>query len=698
MPELLLELFSEEIPARMQRRAAEDLKRLITTGLKDAGLEVGEAQAFAGPRRLALVVQDVPLRTPDVVEERRGPRVDAPEKAIQGFLRATGLSLEDCDIVDDAKKGPYYVARMEKKGRPTQEVLKELIPEVIRRFPWPKAMRWGARRLKWVRPLHSIICLLGGSVVKFEVEGIESGNTTQGHRFMAPEPFTVKGFADYEEKLRARYVILRAGERASIIHARANALAKDAGLELVEDDALLQETAGLTEWPVVLMGAFDEAFLDVPEEVIITAIRVHQKCFALRHAQEEGGRLANRYLLVANIEAPDDGAAIVQGNNRVIAARLSDARFFWQQDLATPLTERVEELDDITFHARLGSQGDRVRRMQQLARDLAPFVDADEEEAALAARLAKADLVTEMVGEFPELQGIMGYYYARKSCVPEHIARAIAEHYKPRGADDDVPLHPVSIAVALADRIDMLAGFWAAGEKPTGSRDPFALRRAALGLIRILLANNIHLPLAAFIEQQVRLSPAFDGTEEGAAEKAAEITRDLLAFIRERMKIYLREQGHAHDLLEAVYAAGAADDLLLIRQRLEALENFLKTEEGADLLAGIKRALNILKIEEKKERRAFSGPPNQHMLIAVQEKELASAITRARGQVSKAIKAEDYEAALAALARLRTPVDAFFEHVTVNAEDPTLRENRLKLLNGIREVVQLIADFSRIEG
>ena len=694
MPELLLELFSEEIPARMQVRAADDLKRLITEGLREAGLEIGEARAFAGPRRLALVVENVPLSTPDVVEERRGPRVDAPEKAIQGFLRATGLTLEQCDIVDDPKKGPYYVARFEKPGRPTAEVLAELVPEVIRKFPWPKAMRWGARKLKWVRPLHSIICLLDGEVVPFEVEGIASGDTTRGHRFMAPDPFSVSSFGDYEEKLRRHHVILDHGERASIIIARAEALAKKARLELVADPGLVKETAGLTEWPVVLMGAFDESFLDVPEEVIITAIRVHQKCFALRHPEKDGGRLANRYLLVANIEAADDGVAIIEGNNRVIAARLSDARFFWEQDLATPLTDRVPALDEITFHAKLGSQGDRVRRMEALARDIAPFVDADEEEAALAARLSKADLVTEMVGEFPELQGIMGYYYAKKSCVPEHIARAIADHYRPRGAGDDVPRDPVSIAVALADRIDMLAGFWAAGEKPTGSRDPFALRRAALGLIRTVLANRIRLPLAAFIEQQVRTSPAFSGGDE----EAAEITRDLLSFIRERLKIYLREEGHRHDMLDAVLAAGEQDDLLLILLRLQALESFLGTEEGANLLAGIKRALNILKIEEKKDKRTYKGPANPQLLIAAEEKALSTAIARAQTQVKKAIEAEDYEAALAALAKLRKPVDAFFEKVTVNAEDPTLRENRLKLLSGIRDVARLIADFSKIEG
>ncbi len=694
MPELLLELFSEEIPARMQKRAAEDLRRLVTDGLKEAGLEIGEARAFAGPRRLALVVENVPARTPDVVEERRGPRVDAPEKAIQGFLRATGLTLDECDIVDDPRKGPYYVARIEKPGRETAEVLSELIPQVIRKFPWPKAMRWGARKLKWVRPLHAIICLLDGRVVPFEIEGIASGNTTRGHRFMAPEPFEVASFTEYEEGLRQRHVILDMGERASIILARAKALAENAGLELVEDPGLVQETAGLTEWPVVLMGTFDESFLDVPEEVIITAIRVHQKCFALRHGREEGARLSNRYLLVANIEAADDGAAIIEGNNRVIAARLADARFFWEQDLSTPLMDRVPELDEITFHARLGSQGDRVRRMEALARDIAPFVDADEEEVALAARLSKADLVTEMVGEFPELQGIMGFYYAKKSCVPEHIARAIADHYKPRGASDEVPLAPISIAVALADRIDMLAGFWAAGEKPTGSRDPFALRRAALGLIRIILTNRLQLPLAALIENQVRHSPAFEGDEE----KAQEITQDLLAFIRERLKIHLRDEGHRHDLLDAVFAAGEQDDLLLILLRLEALERFLDTEDGANLLAGVKRALNILKIEEKKDKRTYRWPPLNQLLIAGEEKALYSAISRARAKVEKAIAAEDYEAALAALAQLRGPVDAFFERVTVNADDPTLRENRLKLLAGIRDVVRLIADFSKIEG
>ncbi len=694
MPELLLELFSEEIPARMQQRAADDLRRLVTEGLREAGLETGQARAFAGPRRLALVVENVPARTPDVVEERRGPRVDAPEKAIQGFLRATGLTLEECDIVDDAKKGPYYVARIEKPGRATAEVLAELVERVVRKFPWPKAMRWGARKLKWVRPLHSIICLLDGEVVPFEIEGIASGNSTRGHRFMAPEPFTVSSFADYEEGLRQRHVILDLGERASIILARAKALAQEAGLELVEDTGLVRETAGLTEWPVVLMGTFDESFLDVPEEVIITAIRVHQKCFALRHRQEDGGSLSNRYLLVANIEAADEGLAIVEGNNRVIAARLADARFFWEQDLATPLMERLPELDEITFHAKLGTQGDRVRRMEALARDIAPFVDAEVEEVALAARLSKADLVTEMVGEFPELQGIMGFYYAKKCCVPEHIARAIADHYRPRGAADEVPIAPISIAVALADRIDMLAGFWAAGEKPTGSRDPFALRRAALGLIRTVLANRIHLPLAAFIENQVRTSPAFEGDEE----KAKKITHDLLAFIRERLKIHLREEGHRHDLLDAVFAAGEQDDLLLILLRLEALEKFLDTDDGANLLAGVKRALNILRIEEKKDKRAYAWPPLNQLLIAGEEKALHSAIARARAKVEKAIQAEDFEAALAALAQLRAPVDAFFERVTVNAEDPTLRENRLKLLAGIRDVVRLIADFSKIEG
>ncbi len=694
MPELLLELFCEEIPARMQPRAAADLERLVSQGLREAGLATGQARHFAGPRRLALGIADVPARTPDVVQERKGPRVDAPEQAIQGFLRATGLSLDACDIVEDPKKGPYYVARIERPGRPTTEVVATLIPEVVRKFPWPKSMRWGSRRLRWVRPLHSILCLFDGEVVPFEIEGIASGNITRGHRFMSPEAFAVSSLAEYETGLRARHVVASHEERARIIREEARQLADKRGLALVEDEGLVQETAGLTEWPVVLMGKFDESFLDVPEEVIITSIRAHQKCFALRLPQEKGGQLANHYLLVANIEAVDGGEAIIAGNDRVIAARLSDARFFWEQDLSTPLQERVAELDGITFHDKLGSQGDRVRRLERLARDLAPFVDAEEEEAALAARLSKADLVSEMVGEFPELQGVMGYYYARKSCVPEHIAQAIADHYRPRGAGDEVPRQPVSVTVALADRLDTLAGFWAANEKPTGSRDPFALRRAALGLIRIILANRVRLPLAAFIEQQVRLSPAFSGDDE----EATNITRDLLTFIRERLKIHLREEGRRHDLLDAVLAAGDQDDLLLIVLRLDALQQLLGTRDGANLLAGVKRALNILRIEEKKDRRAHAGAPNQQLLIAAEEKTLASAITRARAQVAKAVRDEDFIAAMQALARLRAPVDAFFERVTVNADDPTLRENRLRLLSGIRDVVALIADFSRIEG
>ena len=694
MPELFIELFSEEIPARMQARAAADLERLVREGLTEAGLEIGESRAFAGPRRLVLVIADVPHKTPDIVEERRGPRVDAPEKAIQGFLRATGLSLDQCDIVADEKKGPYYVARIERPGRPTETVLQELLPDVIRRFPWPKSMRWGARRLRWVRPLHSIICLLDGRIVPFELEDIPVGRETRGHRFMAPDVLSVTGFADYEEKLRKAFVILSGAERARIIRARAEQLAEEAGLELVEDEGLIRETAGLVEWPVVLMGSFDESFLDVPEEVIITTIRSHQKCFALRRKAEDGGGLANRYLLVANLEAKDGGQKIIEGNNRVIAARLSDARFFWEQDLATPLEERVPELDRITFHAKLGTLGDRVRRLEALARDLAPFVDADPEEAAFAARLAKADLVTEMVGEFPELQGTMGKYYALKSCVPPYIAQAIEDHYRPQGPSDRVPDQPVSIAVALADKIDMLANFWAAGEKPTGSRDPFALRRAALGLIRIVLENGIRLPLLPFLQDRVRLSPAFSGDDA----ETETIARDLLGFIIERLKVHLRESGVRHDLIDAVFGLGDQDDLLTIVRRVKALENFINSEDGQNLLAGFRRAANILRIEEKKDKRTYEGEPNPQLLIAGPEKKLASAIRQARANVKKALANEDFEAAMAALARLREPVDTFFDKVTVNAEDPTLRENRLLLLSRIRDVARLIADFSRIEG
>ena len=693
MSGLLIELFSEEIPAGLQAPAAENLRKLVMAGLKDAGLKTGEARALAGPRRLTLVVENVPPKTPDISEERRGPRVDAPEKAIAGFLRATGLELSQCDIVKDEKKGAYYVARTEKPGRPTAEVLAELLPEVIRKFPWPKSMRWGTRRLRWVRPLHSIICLLDGEPVEFEIEGIKSGNVTRGHRFMAPDEIAVSSFAEYEEKLRAAKVIVDAGERQAIIREQAARLAEEAGLELVEDERLVKETAGLVEWPVVLMGEFDESFLEVPPEVVITTIRSHQKCFALRRKGADGA-LANRYLLVSNLEARDGGKAIVAGNNRVIAARLSDARFFWETDLAMRLEERVPALDSITFHAKLGSQGDRVRRIEALARDIAPFVDAEEEEAALAARLSKADLTTGMVGEFPELQGLMGKYYALKSCVPPFIAQAIEDHYRPQGPSDRVPDQPVSIAVALADKIDLLANFWAAGEKPTGSRDPFALRRAALGVIRIILENGLRIPLAAFLEDRVRLSPAFDAEKRDAGE----IARDLLAFIVERLKVYLRDSGVRHDLIDAVFALGGQDDLLMVERRVRALGNFLGTEDGANLLAGVKRASNILRIEEKKDKTKYTGAPNSQLLLAGPEKALATAVRQARANARKAIQAEDFEAAMRALARLRAPVDAFFDKVTVNAEDPTLRENRLKLLASIRDAAHTVADFSRIEG
>ncbi len=692
MSELLIELFSEEIPARLQAHGAENLRRMVTEGLKEAGLKTGRARAFSGPRRLTLVIGDVPERTPDVSEERRGPRVDAPEKAIAGFLRATGLELSQCDIVEDRKKGAYYVARIERPGRPTADVLAELLPEIIRRFPWPKSMRWGSRSLRWVRPLHSIICLLGGKVVHFDIEGVKSGNVTRGHRFMAPGPITVTGFSDYESRLRAAKVMTDAAERQATIREQAEKLAAGAGLELVEDEGLIRETAGLAEWPVVLMGSFDEAFLETPPEVIITTIRSHQKCFALRDAKSGG--LANRYIMVANLEAADGGAKIIDGNNRVIAARLADARFFWEQDLKIPLEERIPALDAITFHAKLGSQGERVRRIEELAREIAPFVDAGPQEAAFAARLAKADLTTGMVGEFPELQGLMGRYYAQKSCVPTYLARAIEEHYRPQGPSDSVPDQPVSIAVALADKIDLLANFWAADEKPTGSRDPFALRRAALGIIRIILENELRIPLGAFLEDRVRLSPAFDAERDDAAAIAA----DLLGFIIERLKVHLRDAGVRHDLIDAVFALGGQDDLLMVVRRVKALENFLATEDGANLLAGIKRASNILRIEEKKDGGKYTGEPNAALLIAGPEKALARAVRQARANAKKAIAREDFEAAMAALARLRAPVDDFFDKVIVNAEDPTLRENRLRLLSSIREAAHTVADFSRIEG
>jgi glycyl-tRNA synthetase beta chain len=699
MPDLLLELFSEEIPARMQARAAEDLRKLVTDRLVNAGLVYEGARAFVTPRRLALAVQGMPARQPDVREEKKGPRVGAPEAAIAGFLKSAGLkSIKEAKVQPD-KKGDFYVAVIDKPGRAAIEVIGEILPDVVERFPWPKSMRWGAPSaragaLTWVRPLHSIVATFGPEteepdVVQFSVGGIAAGNETRGHRFMAPQKFTVRRLDDYLQKLEKAKVVPDAERRRDIILTEAKQLAFAQGLELVEDDGLLAEVAGLVEWPVVLMGSFDQEFLKIPEEMIRATIRNNQKCFVLRDTAH--AKLVDKFILVANIEADDGGKAIVAGNERVIRARLSDAKFFYETDLKTPLEDRLPKFKHIVFHEKLGSQWERIERIERLAAELAPLVGADVERARRAARLCKADLLTEAVGEFPELQGAMGKYYAEEQGEDEAVAHAIEDHYKPKGPDDLVPSDPVSVAVALADKIDTMVGFWAVDEKPTGSKDPYALRRAALGIITIVLDNAIRL----------RTLPAVEFAADGL--RAIEISRsllpsDLLSFFADRLKGQLREKGARHDLVDAVFALEGQDDLLLIVRRVEALGKFLDTEDGKNLLAGYKRATNIIRIEEKKDGHQYTGAPIAKFYDQSEEKALAQAINAAKTEASRAVEVEDFEAAMRAMARLRPHVDTFFDKVTVNVEDKKVRENRLKLLNEIRAATRAVADFSKIEG
>ena len=683
MSELLLELFSEEIPARLQKRARDDLARMLGEKLKAAGLDFDEVRTYATPRRLSAVVEGLPKRSPDVKDERKGPRVGAPDQAIEGFLKSSGLrSVDEAEVRED-KKSSYYVALIEQPGREAAEVIAEIVPEIVRTFPWPKAMRWGASKLRWVRPLHAILCLLDGKVVDFEIDGIKSGNTTFGHHFMAPAQFAVKDFADYEAKLRKAFVILDSDVRAATILDAAQARAHEHGFDLVEDAGLLAENAGLTEWPVPLLGSFDDSYLKVPPEVLATFMRAHQKCFAV----SKGDELANRFVLVANLEAEDGGTSITQGNERVIAARLADAKFFFDKDLKIPLETRVPQLKDITFHEKLGTQYERIQRIFHLARELAPIVGADPDDAERAGILAKADLVSDMVGEFPELQGIMGRYYALDQNERTAVANAIADHYKPVGPMDEVPTAQVSIAVALADKLDTLVGFWAINEKPTGSKDPYALRRAALGVIRIVLENGVRLPLLPVVQAQM----------PETANSKDKVARNLLDFFADRLKIYLGDQGARHDLVDAVFALGG-DDLLMIVRRVEALGRFLDTDDGANLLAGTKRAANILRIEEKKEKRSYDKVPDPALLEAPEEKALAKAVDEVETAAAKAIEDENFEAAMSAMAKLRAPVDAFFDSVTVNADDSKLRENRLRLLNRIRNTTKTVADFSQIAG
>ena len=739
MADLLLELMSEEIPARMQTRAAQDLRRLVVDGLKQHGLEAGRARAFATPRRLALMVEDIPARSPEIAEERKGPRVNAPEAAIQGFLKSAGLaSIKHAQIVKDPKKGDFYLARSTTPGRASAEIVASLVPAVAAKFPWPKSMRWGSGKTTWVRPLVSIVCLLDGQVVPFEIADIESGRQTRGHRFLGNTPFTVSDATDYVRALRTHKVILDTAERAALIGEAARALAKEHKLALVEDEALLAENAGLTEWPTVLLGTFDESFLGVPAECLMLSMKQQQKCFALKHPRS--GKLANRFLLVSNLAAKDGGKEIIAGNEKVIRARLSDAKFFWEQDQRKPLDEMALALGGVTFHERLGSQQERVERIADLAFQIAGSVDAVPEDARRAAQLAKADLVSGMVGEFPELQGLMGRYYAEAAGTKPEIARAAELHYKPRGPSDRVPKleegDAVSVAVGLADKLDTLVGFWAIGEKPTGSGDPFQLRRAALGVIRLVLENDLRLGMRAIIArhrlrilrtfaslgQQPGLIPELEALagepsadalqrlaqladkEEFATTLPASVADrlfaaadDLFSFFADRLKVHLREQNARHDLIDAVLLGGQ-DDLALIVKRVEALAEFLNSDDGANLLIGVRRAINILRDEEKKDERSYAGAYDLDRLSAKEELALAAAIESVKQDTRAAINVENFAGAMRALAELRAPVDAFFDRVTVNAPDPVLRRNRLALLSEIRAATLTVADFSKIAG
>ncbi|MBN9042354.1 MAG: glycine--tRNA ligase subunit beta [Rhizobiales bacterium 62-47] len=734
MPDLLLELFSEEIPARMQAKAADDLRKLVTDKLVAEGLVYDGVKAFATPRRLALTVHGLPARQPDLKDERKGPKVGAPDAAVQGFLKATGLnSLDEAKIQKDPKKGDFYVALIEKTGRPAIDVIAEILPVIVRTFPWPKSMRWGERSakagaLQWVRPLHSIVATFGmeteePDVVAFDVAGIKAGQVTRGHRFMAPDEFSVRRFEDYEAKLFDAKVVLDPQRRKDIILADAKELAFAQGFELVEDQVLLDEVSGLVEWPVVLMGSFDKEFLSIPGEVIRATIRNNQKCFVVN--DPKSGKLANKFILVANIEATDGGKAIIAGNERVIRARLSDAKFFYDTDLKTKLEDRLPKFEQIVFHEKLGTQAERIARIERLAAEIAPLVGADVEKAKRAARLCKADLLTEVVGEFPEVQGLMGKYYALAQGEDASVAAACEEHYKPVGPTDRVPTDPVSIAVALADKIDTLTGFWSIDEKPTGSKDPYALRRAALGVIRLIVENDIRFPLVSTTSTHFGLvrgsiltvgnrrkveaaknagidSPHFFGatlttTRSFAGRQADSSSLDLLDFFADRLKVQLRDQGARHDLVDAVFALEGQDDLLMIVRRVEALGKFLDTDDGKNLLAGTKRASNILAIEEKKDKRKFDGAPDAKLFVADEEKALATAIDQVKTEASAAVAKEDFASAMTAMAKLRPAVDAFFDKVKVNDDNAQVRENRLKLLNEIRAATRAVADFSKIQ-
>ena len=755
MPDLLIELFSEKIPARMQKRAGEDLQKLVTNGLVEAGLTYGSAAVFTTPRRLTLALGDMLTASPRQVEERKGPKADAPEKAIEGFLRGAGLTRDQLEE-RDTPKGKVFFAKIEKPGRPAAEIVAEVLEQTIRNFPWPKSMRWGTGSLKWVRPLHSILCTIsdeaGAEVVPLTVDGITAGNTTRGHRFLAPDEIEVTGFEDYQTKLARASVVLDPAARADTIWHDATNMAFAAGLEVVEDAGLLAEVAGLVEYPVVLMGRIGEDFLGLPPEVLQTSMKEHQKFFSVRNPKS--GQI-ERFVTVANRTTSDDGATILAGNEKVLGARLSDAKFFWDNDLRTVTAEGgmatwVKALENVTFHNKLGTQAELIDRMATLSRELAPLVGADADEAEQAARVAKADLSSEMVYEFPELQGLMGSYYAREAGLSEAVADAAKDHYAPLGPSDDVPTAPVSIAVALAEKIDKLTGFWAIDEKPTGSKDPFALRRAALGVIRILVENDqtakllpvfarspvfaeviamgdlkleritesLHV-VSSKLDNEKQLWTLLSGSREDAVKEKADLelevqnTRnqiedykrqfaavpaDLLSFIHDRLKVYLRDQGIRHDVIDACIAMEGSDDLTLLVKRARALSETLKTDDGENLIQGFKRANNILSQAEEADGVEYSFGADPKFAETDAEKDLFAALDKAEAKITPAMAEQDFSTAMAAMAELRGPTDAFFEAVQVNSENPTVRRNRLNLLSRIRTICTSVADLTKLDG
>jgi len=729
MADLLLELFSEEIPARMQAQAAKDLERLVIGALSDRGLLFEAAKAFSGPRRLTLAINGLPAKQPDVSEEKKGPRINAPEKAIEGFLRSAGVTLDQCEKRDDGK-GEFYVAVISRKGRDTAEVLAEVLPETFAKLPWPKSMRFPGSPVRWVRPLHGIVCTLDGEVVPFEFAGVKSGDVTYGHRFLSQGPIEVRRYDDYEKKLQDAYVILDPARRKEIIWEDAKSQAFVHGLEPIADEGLLEEVSGLAEWPVVLTGKIEDQFMDVPAEILQTSMRTHQKYFSTK---DSTGKLANRFIVVANMVTQDAGKEIIAGNERVLRARLSDAKFFWDQDRQTKLEDRVNALKGILFHAKLGTQYERVERIEALAGEIAEKTGADVTKAKRAARLCKADLTTGVVGEFPELQGVMGRYYALHDGEDAEVADAVREHYKPLGPNDAVPSTPISIAVALADKFDMLLGFFLAVEMPSGSRDPFALRRSALGAIRTILDLNVRVSLDplwwdqfnriaidqklttendgfARIEREFQdlglkvntlpLRKRFRGAiDNDESERLYElVSLSLMQFLTDRLKVALREKGTRHDLIDAVFSLGNEDDLVRLAARVEALQTFLKSDDGANLLTAYKRAANILKAEEKKDKTEYSGDPNSEAFVLPEEKALFVELAAASELIRAEVERERFVEAMGVMARLRKPVDAFFDKVTVNDKDPALRKNRLLLLSRLRSTLHLVADFSKIEG